>query len=117
MTAKAKWFAPARLPDLEGDNPFEGPVEEIGQRIDLTSRGDRLHLRLVELARREGRFTEINVTCEIKNRPDVTCLACPLSEAGDKESALGHICRIGREQEMVATEAVVLAQREAEAQE
>lgn len=106
---RANWGATAiALPDVGGASPFEMPVEEIGQRIDLSDPADRLRTRLVELVRQEGRLDGTGVGCEIKGRPDTTCLACSLSEAGDGKSRLGMLCRIGREQEVVSTELVVV---------
>lgn len=85
------------------------PIEEVGLRIDLRDPKATLDLRLAELVRREGSLFNGGVTCGIKERADSTCHACPLSQAHEERSALGVLCRIGREQEAVLTELAVLS--------
>lgn len=109
---KANWHvAPAVVGDDEPD-PFSMPVEEIGERVDLRDPAAALELRLIELVRREDRLTGVDVTCPIKDRNDTTCHACPVSQAHDRRSALGSLCRIGREQETALTELAVLRCRD-----
>lgn len=85
------------------------PVEEVGQRIDLSDPAGRLNVRLVELLEREARMFNIGITCGLKDRQDTVCSACPVCEASDPESTLGKLCKVGREQELVTTELAVLA--------
>lgn len=109
MTAKANWFV-ERAPDLDDEqDPFSVPVEEVGQRFDLRDPKAALELRLRELVTREGRLCTGGTTCSIKELPDTTCHACPVSKAHDRESRLGVLCRLGREQESVLTELAVLS--------
>lgn len=112
MTARANWFVEAAvLPDDEPD-PFSVPIEEVGERIDLRDPKGALELRLKELLNREMSLYSAEVRCEIKDRQDTTCHACPISKAHDRQDALGVLCRIGREQEAVSTELAVHQGRE-----
>lgn len=106
---RANWFLQS-IDDAEADpdDPFQMPVEEVGQRIDLRDPRGKLELRLQELMVRESRLYDRQVTCSIKDRPDTICSACPVSKAHDPGSVLGALCRIGRETEAVATELGVL---------
>lgn len=111
MTARANWFVdPVAGLDDEPD-PFSVPVQEVGERIDLRDPHSLLKLRLEELLAREARLFNRSVTCPIKDRPDATCHACPVSHANDPEHDLSTLCRVGREQETVLTELAVLACR------
>lgn len=115
MSTRANWHtAELDLDDpLGGDDPFAMPIEEVGDPIDLRDRGARLQLRLRELCKKEGNLDRNGVTCPIKDRPDTSCLACPISEAADDTSTRGPLCRIGREQERVCTELAVERARDA----
>lgn len=112
MSTRANWFVEAAA-SLDGtDDPFAAPIEEIGERIDLRDPQAALSLRLGELLEREGRLFNSGVSCPIKDRPDTSCHACPVSRAHDREGALGVLCRLGREQERVVTEMAVHTCRE-----
>lgn len=112
MTARANWFID-ELPGLDDElDPFAVPIEEVGERIDLLEPEARLHLRFRELLDREGRLFNRAVTCAIKDRPDTTCHACPISKAHDRADPLGPLCRLGREQEVVLTELAVITWRD-----
>jgi hypothetical protein len=109
MTARANWFT-AEPVDLGDElDPFSIPVQEIGQRIDLRDPRAALEIRLRELLYREAALFNAGVTCAIKDRPDTTCHACPVSKAHDPKQALGALCRVGREQEVALTELAVLS--------
>ena len=110
MSTRANWFL-QQIEDgeIDPDDPFQMPVEEVGQRIDLRDPRGKLELRLQELMTRESRLYERGVTCPIKDRPDSTCHACPVSQAHDPSVSLSVLCRLGREQEVVGTELAVLA--------
>jgi hypothetical protein len=103
--ARANWHASLDLP-TDGPDPFEAPVEEVGEEIRLASPTAALHLRLRELVNREARLDGIGVTCALKGTPGVVCSACPISRAGT-EDRLSALCSIGREQERVCTEIAV----------
>lgn len=110
---KANWHVEAAswADDIDTDSPFSVPIEEIGERIDLRDPKAALDIRLGELLRREGNLDAVGVTCPIKDRPDTTCHACPVSQAHDPSVKLCLLCRVGREQETVLTELAVLACR------
>lgn len=107
-TARANWFVEQAISLDDEPDPFSMPVEEVGERIDLKDPAGALQIRLTELLRRESNLFNASVTCAVKDRPDTTCHACPISMAHDREHALGALCRVGREQEIVLTELAVL---------
>lgn len=111
MTIRADWHVEAAVSLDDEPDPFSVPVEEVGKRIDLRDPKAALELRLTELLRREGVLFGKGVTCPIKDRPDTTCHACPISRAADREDPHGVLCRLGREQEVAATELAVLTCR------
>lgn len=112
MSTRAKWYV-EELPTLDDEpDPFAMPIEEVGERIDLSDPSGALGLRLRELMRREASLDRMGITCPIKVRPDTTCHACPISRAHVPEEAMSHLCKIGREQEHVATEGAVLAHQQ-----
>lgn len=108
MATKANWHT-AELAELAewDEDPFEQPIEEVGEVIDLGSGEARLHVELAELIRGEGNLDRVGITCAIKDRADTTCHACPVSEAARRDKPLGVLCRLGREQERVLTELAV----------
>lgn len=108
MTAQSNWFVERIDAMQETGDPFAVPVEEVGQRIDLRDPAAALHLRLHELMTREAWLFNAGVSCAIKDRPDTSCHACPVSKAHDPSDRLGALCRVGREQETVCTELAVL---------
>lgn len=111
MGVRADWhldeLALGEEPDL-----FAAPIEEVGERIDLLDPAASLYVRLGELLSRENNLFNGGVTCPIKDRPDTSCHACPVSKAHDKGDPLSVLCRVGREQEVVLTEMAVLACRD-----
>lgn len=104
--ARTNWHTD-RLPTLDLPDPFEAPVEEVGEPIDLSQRTARLNLRLKELIYREGRLDALGITCDLKDERDILCTLCPVSMAGDEDAPLGDLCRVGREQESVCTQLAV----------
>lgn len=108
--ARTNWHA-GPLPALDIADPFEVDVERAGKPIDLAGPTARLDVRLEELLRREAELDTLGVSCSLKERPDVVCTLCPISEA-ENDSPLGGLCRVAREQEAVCTQLAV--QRHAE---
>lgn len=111
MAARANWFVEPPALDDEPDL-FAAPIEEIGERLDLRDPDIALQLKLTELLHREASLDAAGVTCAVKARADSSCHACPISQAHDRECVLGVLCRIGREQERVATEMAVRSCRD-----
>lgn len=74
--------------------------------VDLSTPVPVLHDRLADLLRREGNLDHCGVRCSLKDLPDCTCLACPVSLSDDESEGNAHkaaLCRIGKEQERTAT--------------
>lgn len=74
--------------------------------IDLSTPVPVLREWLGELVRREGNLFDCGTSCSLKDMPDGTCTACPLSRANEtsgslEEMQLTGLCRIGAEQERV----------------
>lgn len=111
MTTRANWFLD-ELQVEEQPDPFAAPIEEVGQRIDLRDPHDQLQLRISELLRGESNLFASGITCAIKDRPDTTCHACPVSKVNKPEEALSALCKLGRQQEAAMTELAVLTCRE-----
>lgn len=110
--ARTQWYAD-QIPIAEEADPFEVPVEDVGELIDLSGPTARLDIRLKELLYREGNLDELGITCDLKNKPDVLCSVCPVSRAGDENAPLGALCRVGREQESICTQLAVEGSRDA----
>ena len=78
-----------------------------GAPIDLSEPTAKLDVRLVELLHREAQLDGLGVGCELKERSDVLCSLCPVSQASDENAPLGALCRVGREMESVCTQLAV----------
>lgn len=110
--ARADWFT-AGLDDAAEDfDPFDD-VEDLGRPIDLQDRKAVLNARYAVTFRGEGNLANAGVVCPVKDSPDTTCNACPISDAAKRETAMSALCRIGREQEQILTELAVLRLRNA----
>lgn len=101
MGTRTRWHGEIVVP--EGD-PFEQRVEQLGMPIQLSNGRAELETKLVELVTQEGLLWNSGVRCEIKDVPDSTCSACPLSAHDDPNSSLQALCLVGRAQERVLTE-------------
>jgi hypothetical protein len=66
---------------------LDTPVAEL--RDDLRS-----------LLRREARLFDAGMTCDLKDAPDMNCLACPVSQADNPDVPKCALCRIGQAQEV-----------------
>lgn len=106
--ARTNWHSDL-LPTLELEDPFEVPVESVGKPIDLSGPKATLLVRVQELMHREGQLDALGITCSLKERVDVICSVCPVSEAENGDSRLGELCRVSREQEVVVTQLAVEA--------
>lgn len=87
------------------DPAYAAPMPPISIRTDAAEL-DRQVLALLE---QEAQLFDAGITCPIKDLRDTTCLACPVSAARDHSEPRGKLCRVGQEQERVAT--VLVAQR------
>lgn len=64
---------------------------------------DELRERLVISVRREARLYQAGISCELKDNAEVTCLACPYSEAENPESKKSGLCRLSKSQDVLLT--------------
>lgn len=111
---KANWHLQDLYSDLDDADPFETVepdvrVQDVGLLIDLRDDAS-LNKRIFELVSMEGALYERDVRCAVKDAPDTTCAACPLS---GKDPAIASLCRLGAEQERIATELVIVRARAA----
>lgn len=113
MSVKCDWHVP-NLDLPEDDDPFD--LRDAATVVDLTTDRDKLHQRLDKLLRVEASLDRGGVTCEIKDRADTACSACPLYRGATRER-IAPLCRVGREEESILTKlAVITAEEHREAQ-
>lgn len=63
-----------------------------------------LNHKLAALVNDESRLWNAGIRCAVKDDPESTCLACPLSAHADETSSLRALCLVGRAQEVVLTQ-------------
>jgi hypothetical protein len=80
-------LAPA---DWMFDVGLESPVEELQRLLGLTVRS-------------QNRMFNAGVDCHLRWRSDVSCLACPLSDAENPESPKHFLCRCSMQEERLET--------------
>lgn len=108
MAVRARWGL-EEIASEQGD-PFDerqlsldgDRIEDVGDPIDLSDRVAALSKRLVELTEQERRLFGSGVGCDIKDRGDTSCAACPV------QGRYGDLCGIGVQQDRVSTEIAVL---------
>lgn len=100
MGLRADWFTDLTSP--EDSDPFADNHMSQSPVISIESTEAELRDRMQELLGREARLDEMEITCPIKDMPDVSCLACPVCKLGS-DSPLSALCRVGQEQERVLT--------------
>lgn len=114
--AKADWFTADLDIDEDGPDPFSESVESLGKPIDLENREAVLSARLAESLRQMNNLYNMGVTCELMLRDDHSCLACPISQAANRDAGevpLGMLCRVGRDSDrIVAALNVEMARRD-----
>lgn len=107
MAIRTDWHEDADTSGSQGVDPFDlassGAMAALLKPVSLDMSLDALRERLGSLVRREARLCERGITCTLRDNPETTCLACPLNKAGDPDSPLGMLCRVGSETEQVAT--------------
>lgn len=109
---KARWHVDldqlgAGVPDLWAEE-----VEATGLPIDLTTTVARLSAELLKSGKHEGYLDSAGVTCEIKDRVDTSCWACPLYAGDVPDDPRGSLCIVGREQERISTRLAVARMEE-----
>lgn len=67
------------------------------------------HLRC--LVRQEARLFDAGTTCALKDSDDMSCLACPVSEADNPDVPKCALCRLGQDEE-VTLATLLAAQRQ-----
>lgn len=101
---KANWHIPDL--DVPDSDPFAEealPVEQVGTPIDLSNGIAELSKEVESLMWRECSLHNVGVTCGIKDNPETSCSACPVSKHADPQDPLAPLCQIGRDQERVIT--------------
>lgn len=118
MSVRADWGVTDAAPSVV--DPF-GPAQEpqspemLSPPVDLSTPTPVLRERIDELLHREGNLFDCGITCPLKDLPDATCLACPVSRADETREEItreGLLCQIGQEQERVLM--LLLAQQHGE---
>lgn len=71
-------------------------------KFDFATPLDELLGREVTLQEREKNLWDMEIRCELKWDPGVTCSTCPVHEVG-QDTRLSMLCRVGREQERIHT--------------
>lgn len=104
MTVRANWFVDDELATGVPDAlpPAEERVEEAGVPFDLRD-PDSLLPALSSLISQEAALFNQGITCEVKDRDDTSCSACPYAHHEEAGHPLEILCQIGREQERVVT--------------
>jgi hypothetical protein len=68
----------------------------------LTPLDELLQREATLLEREQNMHDNLNIRCELKWDPGVTCSTCPVHEVG-QDTPLSMLCRVGREQERIHT--------------
>jgi hypothetical protein len=101
---RARWTSQEIVvPDDDGD-PFQARVEQLGMPVVLDDGRATLNEKLAGLVNDESRLYNAGIRCAVKDNPDATCLACPLSAHDDPSASLRPLCLVGRAQEIVLTQ-------------
>jgi len=114
MPTRTRWHGEIVVPD--GD-PFDQRVEQLGMPIQLSEGRAELVAKLAELVDQEGLLYNAGVRCKIKDLPDTTCSACPLSAHDDDGSPMQALCLVGRAQERTLTRMTCIRELGHESQE
>lgn len=81
LTANSDWLFPVTL---------ESPIEELQRLLGLTQRTN-------------NRLMNAGQDCDLRWQSEVSCLACPLSEANNPGSPKCHLCRTSTQEERLTT--------------
>jgi hypothetical protein len=109
-------FSPAMTDSATNTVDAAVPVETMANRspawmkpISMDTPEAELRESLASLTKREARLFSADITCELKEQDDMSCLACPLNESENDAEPKQALCRIGMTQEVTC--AHLLAQR------
>lgn len=101
--------ASASAPSIPGPGPERGAEAYwLAQDFSMETSLEDLEARLSVLFQREGNLFNCEVTCPMKDLPDMTCSACPFHEVG-RDTSKSALCRLGKEQERIS--ALILCKR------
>jgi len=99
VAVRTNWFA--RF-DVPAGDPFDEPavaeaaIEKVGTPIAVDGEFAELEERLVNLLDAETDLFNAGVTCDIRDRADTSCHACPVRDCGE-------LCEVGCDMETVVT--------------
>jgi hypothetical protein len=106
---RANWFVGDDLGTAVEDRPLPSPmppaeerIEDVGVPFDLRD-PDSLLASLTKLIEQEAALFNQGITCDVKDRADTSCSACPFAHHQEEGHPLQVLCEIGREQERVCT--------------
>jgi hypothetical protein len=111
---KARWHVDLDQLGSGIEDLWAEEVEATGLPIDLTTTVARLEADLLQNLRKEAYLDGCNVTCEIKDRVDTSCWACPLYAGDVPDDPRGSLCIVGREQERISTRLAVARMEESQ---
>lgn len=100
---RARWTSQEIVVPDDDLDPFQHRVEQLGMPVVLHDTYAELNDKLAGLVNDESMLYNAGIRCGVKERPDSTCLACPLSAHSDESSPMRPLCLVGRAQEMVLT--------------
>lgn len=78
---------------------METPTEELERMLSFS-------------LKREARLDAAGITCDLKERSEMSCLACPFNKCGDDDDPKQTLCRVGMEQTILS--AYLIAQHRGE---
>lgn len=64
---------------------------------------DQLLDEVAKLIEQESALFNQGLTCEVKDRADTACSACPFSHHNEEGHPLQQLCHVGQEQERILT--------------
>lgn len=103
MAVRADWHEDAETVAPPGVDPFSvASSTPMMTTLPIDTDSQKLFDRLRALVRHESALFNKGVTCEIKDKHETCCSACPLNHA-DGEGDSSFLCRVGVEQEQVIT--------------
>jgi hypothetical protein len=104
---RANWFVDDLATAVEPPpktpvEPAEGRIEDVGVPLDLSD-PDAFLSKITRLVQQEAALYNQGITCDVKDRPDTACTACPVAHHEQEGHPMQPLCWIGREQERICT--------------